>query len=240
MTSTPPEAQGNRDPNLILRRQKRGMSPATWFSMLLGLALVGAVGWFAWTAGLFASRRVVPPKTDATMIDKRAVAVRNTLIRGTDSKGRPYSLKARNFLRSDTNKRIIHLTDVIGEIVKTDGHKVTVFADAADYDRDKEQAVLRNNVRIREEGRYTLFTSKAVVDVNKKELSSAEPVTVELSGGHIEARGVLAGENMDHVHFPGPVHAQFDSPEAETEAAPEADTAGEKDKGAMPPQQEQN
>ncbi len=211
MPARPPKETAPADQPVDLRRQKRKRPLAAWAGMAVGLAAAAVIAWFAWTAGLFVSDRAAPPRVDAEMRDKRAAAVKGSVIRGTDAKGQPYRLHARISVRADADKNLVHMRDVDGELRKANGEKVLFRADAADYDRRKQQALLKDNVRIETKGRYTLLTPRALVKVQEKELSSDSPLTVLLTNGWIKARGIRTGQNMDRIRFLGRVHVHYDA-----------------------------
>ena len=230
MPARPPKETAPTDPLAGLRRQKRKRPLTAWAGMAMGLAAAAVIVWFAWTAGLFVSDRATPPRADAEMRDKHATAVKESVIRGSDAKGQPYRLHARRSVRADASKNLVHLQDVDGELRKTNGEKVLFRSDRAIYDRKKEQAVLKDKVRIEVKGRYTLLTSRALVKVREKELSSDSPLTVLLTNGWIKAQGIRTGQNMDRIRFLGRVHVHYDA--GQTGAAREG---GQDGKGARLP-----
>ena len=193
----------------LMERQRRKKPLSWWISMALLAAFAGAIGWFAWTAGLFVSDKVKAPRIKVTMLDKHTILVRNTDISGLDETSQPFTVHARLSERPDASKNTINLMDVSGEMKKNNGETITFRADKAVYYRKEELVDLMDNVRIASKGRYVLTTKKARVKVRTKEISSDDPVVVKLKDGIIRAKGIRAGRNVSKIVFPGPVLTTF-------------------------------
>ncbi len=204
------ERETQQTPQTFLRRQKRPRSLAWWMSALFLLAAVGVILWFAWTAGLFVSDRPAPQETGkATALDERRIVVRGADIAGLDENGLPFVVSARVSERFDRDTNLVHLTEVRGEMKKSNGETIVFRSDRAVYHKREELVDLRDNVRIASPGRYVLLAPQARIVVRTKELSIDSPLTVRLNDGVIRAQGMRTDKDAERIVFTGRVSARF-------------------------------
>ena len=206
--------------NLLVRHRRRRPLTA-WLSILLLLAAVGALGWFAWTAGMFASKKVQLPDLEVHMLDARTIEVRNTKVTGLDEESQPFVLRARISRRPDAAKNKVFLEKVDGTLRRTNGEIITFRADKAVYLIRQEEAELIGNVRITSQGRYVLTTPRARLLLRTKEIVTDAPVVMRSGDGVIRAHGMRSARGAGRVVFSGGVHATFG-----VENEPAGDSAG--------------
>ncbi len=199
----------SRSPEDLLVRHRRRRPLTAWLSILLLLAAGGALGWFAWTAGMFASKKVQLPDLDVRMLDARTIEVRNTKVTGLDEESQPFVLRARISRRPDAAKNKVFLEDVDGTLRRTNGEIITFRADKAVYLIRQEEAELIGNVRITSRGRYVLTTPRARLLLRTKEIVTDAPVVMRSGDGIIRAHGMRSARGAGRVMFSGGVHATF-------------------------------
>lgn len=201
------DRSGRLEDLLVRHRRRRPLT--AWLSILLLLAAVGALGWFAWTAGMFASKKVQLPNLEVHTLDARTIEVRNTKVTGLDEESQPFVLRAKLSRRPDAAKNKVFLEDVSGTLRKTNGEVIAFRADRAVYFIREEEAELIGNVRISSKGRYELTTPRARLILRTKEIETDAPVVMRSGSGVIRAHGMKSGKGAGGVTFSGGVQATF-------------------------------
>ncbi len=204
----------------LLVRKRRRRPLVVGLSLLFGLGAVAALGWFAWTAGLFVQQNLLLEDDKADVVDRRLAEARVISVKGINDEGRPYALRARLSQRPDANRNLIFLDEVSGEITREGGGVLKIRSRRATYNSETKVADLEGKVRIESPGRYVISMEKGRLFASDNTMESASPVRMTLSGGEIRARSMRTFKG-GKVVFSGQVHAIFDKPESRAdEAAP--------------------
>ncbi len=207
------KAHANFAPASHPARTKRRQPLVTWMASALALAAVGVSVWFFWSAGMFASGKRDGSGLNVEMADKRTIVVRDSSIKGLDEENLPFFLKARLSRHYESDKNLVHLEEVAGELQKKNGEKIVYRADHGTYRRKEKIVDLKGNVRISSEGRYVLVMDSAQVDTRSKELRSTSPTVMRLTDGVIRSGAFRTARGAGSIVFSGGVHAVFGTDE---------------------------
>ena len=143
-------------------------------------------------------------------------------ISGVRADGQPYEIKAKTVVQDTKQPKIFELDRADAKLGSRDGSTTRIEALKGLYDSDTDHLELSGIVRIRNDGHYDMTLKSAAVDMKASKVHSAEPATVSLSGGVIEAGGVDLSETESVVSFSGGVHSTFEGAKDDADAPTEA------------------
>ncbi len=130
---------------------------------------------------------------------------------GFRSDGRPYDVRARSGVQDIRTPSIIELNDLDARFDTRGGASLRVAAPRGVYDGSKDFMRLYNGVRIASESGYDIRMQDADVDFKQGHITTANPVSVVMSSGTINADSLEARDNGDRILFNGNVRTLFRS-----------------------------
>jgi lipopolysaccharide export system protein LptC len=145
-------------------------------------------------------------------------------LRGFTRDGRPYDLTARTAAQDLTNPGVLEMTDVLAHVTLQDRSLMEVRAKSGLYDTKADVMMLETNVVIITSTGYTVHLDKAKIDNKAGSIVSDRPVTVTMTTGTIESKGLEVVENGDVIRFTNGVETHM-VPQSSTGAAGAATAA---------------
>lgn len=131
------------------------------------------------------------------------IRIARPVFRGTDSAGRPFEVAADSALRATPDARDIRLDDMTAHLPLDDTRFADISAPRAVYDTVSKTVLISDNLRLETSDGYRLDGGRARVDLDKRMLVSAEPVSGTGPLGAFAADGLRFDLDAAHVVFPG-------------------------------------
>jgi len=130
---------------------------------------------------------------------------------GFRSDGRPYDVRARSGVQDIRTPSVIELNELDARFDARGGASLRVAAPRGVYDGSKDFMRLFDGVRIASENGYDIRMQDADVDFKQGNITTANPVSVVMSSGTINADSLDARDNGDRILFNGNVRTLFRS-----------------------------
>jgi len=118
-------------------------------------------------------------------IDER-LRIDNATYRGSDNKGRPFSLTAQEAVQKSSAEGIVRLDDVIARILLSDG-PARLTADGGAYTIDEEFLDVNGPVMLRASDGYSLTARGVSLDLREQVLRGSEGVSGAVPAGTFSA-----------------------------------------------------
>ncbi len=186
-----------------------------WLSMaLLALAGLLVVGFF-WLGGFFSKQQGGPTREvlrQVEAVNRHMSLVRNILLKGKDSKGRRYEIRAESSRMDEAHPHYNFLRNVSGSMEQADGSTLVFTARQARVNTKTRTVELMDHAVIRKPGKWELNGPRFWFRVKTHDLGSDAPVIARLKNGEIHARGMRATDEGRVIRFTGPVQAHFEEP----------------------------
>lgn len=122
-------------------------------------------------------------------------------IAGFTRDGRPYDLTARSAAQDLTNMGVLELSDVLAHVTMQDRSQMELHAKNGVYDTKSDLMELKTDIVITTSNGYTVYLDQAKVDQKAGRIVSDRPVTVKMTTGTIDAKGLEVTENGDVIRF---------------------------------------
>jgi len=122
-------------------------------------------------------------------------------IGGFTRDGRPYDLTARTAAQDLTNPGVLEMSDVLAHVTMQDRSLMEVRAKTGVYDTKADVMLLKTNVVIKTSTGYTVLLDQAKIDNKAGRILSDHPVSVTMTNGTIESKGLEVLENGDLIRF---------------------------------------
>ena len=164
---------------------------------------VGALAAFL-AAAPFTSQNEVSFVLDKKGVDiaSERMKVREALYRGTDSKGRPFSLRAGSAVQKTSREPIVDMKDLSARLLMSDGAAV-LKADRGRYNLDNEQMMVVGPVQFDSAQGYRLTTRDVNIDLKTRNMRSAGRVYGRIPMGPFDADHLQADLNERTVTLVG-------------------------------------
>ena len=164
---------------------------------------VGALAAFLAAAPFTSQNEVsfVLDKKDVDVASER-MKVREALYRGTDSEGRPFSLRAGSAVQKTSREPIVEMKDLSARLLMTDGAAV-LKADRGRYNLDNEQMMVVGPVQFDSAQGYRLTTRDVNIDLKARNMRSAGRVYGRIPMGPFDADHLQADLNARTVTLVG-------------------------------------
>jgi len=140
-------------------------------------------------------------KKDVDVASER-MKVREALYRGTDSKGRPFSLRAGSAVQKTSRDPVVVMKDLSARLLMTDGAAV-LKADQGRYNLDNEQMKIVGPVQFDSAQGYRLTTRDVNVDLQSRNMRSEGRVYGRIPMGPFDADHLQADLNDRTVTLVG-------------------------------------
>ena len=164
---------------------------------------VGALAAFLAAAPFTMQNEVsfVLDKKDVDVAGER-MKVREALYRGTDSKGRPFSLRAGSAVQKSSRDPVVEMKDLSARLLMSDGAAV-LKADQGRYNLDTEQMKIVGPVQFDSAQGYRLTTRDVNVDLRSRNMKSDGRVYGRIPMGPFDADHLQADLNARTVTLVG-------------------------------------
>lgn len=150
------------------------------------------------------------------VLDKKGVEianerlkVREALYRGTDSKGRPFSLRAGSAVQKSSHDPVVMMKDLSARLLMNDGAAV-LKADQGRYNLDDEQMMVVGPVQFDSAQGYRLTTQDVNIDLKARTMNSAGRVYGRIPMGPFDADHLQADLNERTVTLVGNARLRID------------------------------
>lgn len=150
------------------------------------------------------------------VLDKKGVEianermkVREALYRGTDSKGRPFSLRAGSAVQKSSHDPVVMMKDLSARLLMNDGAAV-LKADQGRYNLDDEQMMVVGPVQFDSAQGYRLTTQDVTIDLKARKMNSAGRVYGRIPMGPFDADHLQADLNDRTVTLVGNARLRID------------------------------
>jgi lipopolysaccharide export system protein LptC len=118
---------------------------------------------------------------------------------------RPYELTASAAAQDITNPSVLELKNIRAKVQMRDTATLRLEAATGVYDTKSDLVHLKDNIVLSSSGGYTGHLEEARVDVKKGEITSDQPVVVEMLNGTLDANNLVVTNSGDVVTFGGGV-----------------------------------
>ncbi|MPT48726.1 MAG: LPS export ABC transporter periplasmic protein LptC [Sphingobium sp.] len=143
------------------------------------------------------------------VLDKKGVdvasermKVKEALYRGTDSKGRPFSLRAGSAVQKTSRDPIVEMQDLSARLMMNEGAAV-LKADRGRYNMDQERMSIVGPVQFDSAQKYRLTTRDVDIDLKTRSMESNGPVYGRIPMGPFNANHLEADLNARTVTLVG-------------------------------------
>lgn len=168
--------------------------------LMVAIALV-LVGWVAW-----ASR----PHLGGNIGDVlKSIHMTNPRFQGRDSKGRAFTLSAREAVRDERNQKQVSLTDPYVSLGVDTATPTRLMADYGVYNEEDRMLRLNGNVRLDDGSGYRFASNQATVDTRKGELVGKEAMSADGPMGQVQAGSFAVQDKGKKAIFKGGVRARL-------------------------------
>ena len=140
-------------------------------------------------------------KKDVDVAGER-MKVREALYRGTDGKGRPFSLRAGSAVQKSSRDPVVEMKDLSARLLMSDGAAV-LKADQGRYNLDTEQMKIVGKVQFDSAQGYRLTTRDVNVDLRSRNMKSDGRVYGRIPMGPFDADHLQADLNARTVTLVG-------------------------------------
>ncbi len=196
------------------RRRSKSVRFLRWATgglCVLATALIGKVA----LCQLFGSPPDAAPESQIS-IDGGRITLRSPKLSGFQGQGRSFQLKARAGFFDQATPTVAELVGIDALIGLNDASTLHVTAQHGAYDRLEDYLILDDLIQVQYSGGYSIFMKTAQIDFKTGFLTSREPVSAVLKGGHIAAKQ-MDMENGGRISFEGEVRSIIDVGESKKE-----------------------
>ena len=170
-----------------------------------------AIAWLALNGG---SNGPARPATATVSAQSPAYSARDAVLIATGEDGLPmYTLRAAD-IREQPASRVALLTEVEMQFRDADGQLWQVRADSARAIDQAAQVDLSGNVTLSgllpgTAAPVRISTERLSVDTRSEIVATRDPVSLELEGGRLEARGLIARLREQRIQLESQVHGRY-------------------------------
>jgi lipopolysaccharide export system protein LptC len=135
--------------------------------------------------------------------------IRQALYRGEDSKGRPFSLRARSAVQKTSREPYVDMLDLSARILMNDG-PASLTAQRARYNLSKEQLGIVGPVLFQSSDGYRLETRDVGIDLKSRRMQSHAAVYGRMPIGTFSANQMQADMTARTVTLNGRANLRID------------------------------
>lgn len=161
----------------------------------LGKALPAAIGVLA---ALMVISPLSPRSEISFLLDRNEVQVvenrlkvDNAMYRGSDNKGRPFSLTAGQAVQRSVREPVVVMRDLVARILLSDGPAV-ISASRGRYDFDSERVMVDGAVQFTAADGYRLVARDVAIDLKNRKLAGTGRVEGAIPAGTFSANQIEA------------------------------------------------
>ncbi|WP_164115234.1 LPS export ABC transporter periplasmic protein LptC [Sphingorhabdus sp. Alg239-R122] len=139
---------------------------------------------------------------DSVEIAKERLRVNEAEYRGSDNKGRAFSLKAGSAVQRSSALPVVEMEDLLARIALDTG-PAELRADEGSYNMDAETVEITGPIEFESAGGYGLVTRDVDVDLNGQRMESRGAVTGRVPSGTFRANKLVADLDERRVVLEG-------------------------------------
>ena len=122
----------------------------------------------------------------------------------TDEKNQPFTITAKRAVQSKRDPSVVLLENPMADITLQTGTWMAAQAEKGAYRQNSERLLLQGGVKLFHDNGYEVTTEKLLVNLKNREAWSDHPVYGQGPAGTLEATGMQAHAETDHLIFTGP------------------------------------
>lgn len=145
-----------------------------------------------------------------TSIEDGRLVMSNPELDGFTRDQRPYSMKAERATQDIGNAGVIDLERIDARLPLDSQGWAYVDAEKGSYDRDANTLSLSEGMTVRTENGMTAFFQTALIDIDEGNLTSSDPVRIEMDGTRIASDSITVTENGRVLIFENRVRMEID------------------------------
>jgi lipopolysaccharide export system protein LptC len=170
-------------------RRERYMALLKWLLPVLAVAVLAAI--VIWPLAKASEFSFLLAKDNVGMAAER-LRIDNAVYRGETQRGEAFVISAASAVQHSSAVPIVELSTLKATLAMVEGPAV-VTAPAGRYFMDSDRLQVKGPVRLDSAAGYTLDSQTVEIDLNTRQVSSAEPVTGTLPIGSFSA-GNFSGD----------------------------------------------
>jgi lipopolysaccharide export system protein LptC len=208
-----------RDADRVYRAARRHSRHVRWLRIGLpaiiaaALFVVVAVNYMP-TLGTFR----LPGELGGLVIRGTKVTMQRPKLSGYTADSRPYQFTAKTADQDIAKPDLMELHQIEANIKMQDDSTVNVVSNSGTYNVKSQMLTLNEAIRLVSSGGYEVRLNQAVIDVQKGNVVSEQPVWVKLTNGEINAKRLEVTEGGTVIRFTGGVSTTFVSPHDSSQA----------------------
>ena len=158
----------------------------------------------------------LPVAIDNLVVSGTKITMENPHLAGFSADRRPYELRAKAAIQDLANPDHVELRTLRAKVMMEDRSTVTLDARTGFFDSKQQVLELKKDIFLQSSTGYEAKLSQAMMDVNKGQVTSDEPVDVKLLNGTLVADRLKILNSGEVVRFEGNVvmNLTMDQPEA--------------------------
>lgn len=151
------------------------------------------------------------------------LAMTNPSYEGFNKKnGSRYKISAKRAITDLSRDKPIELEDLHGSVLQLDGQRTAMEAKHGSFDQVKGTLALTGGIQIAAPNGLAATLSSAKIDTKTAEVTSSEPVLVQLPAGEVRSNGMRLDQRSNEILFQNGVAARLKPP---AQSGPTADAA---------------
>jgi lipopolysaccharide export system protein LptC len=151
----------------------------------------------------------LPGELGSLVIRGTKVTMQQPKLSGYTADSRPYQFTAKTADQDITKPDLMELHQIEANIKMQDDSTVNVVSDSGTYNVKSQMLTLNEAVHLVSSGGYDVRLNQAVIDVQKGNVVSDQPVSVKLTNGEINAKRLEVTEGGGVIRFSGGVSTTF-------------------------------
>ena len=158
----------------------------------------------------------LPVAIDNLVVSGTKITMENPHLAGFSADRRPYELRAKAAIQDLANPDHVELRTLRAKVMMEDRSTVTLDARTGFFDSKQQVLELKKDIFLQSSTGYEAKLSQALMDINKGQVTSDEPVDVKLLNGTLVADRLKILNSGEVVRFEGNVvmNLTMDQPEA--------------------------
>lgn len=161
----------------------------------------------------------LPVSIDNLVVSGTKITMENPHLAGFSADRRPYEVKAKAAIQDLADPDHVELRTLRAKVMMEDRSTVTLDARTGFFDSKQQLLELKKDIFLQSSTGYEAKLSQAMMDINKGEVTSNEPVDVKLLNGTLVADGLKILNSGEVVRFEGNVrmNLMMDQPDAQAQ-----------------------
>lgn len=184
----------------VIARRRVVVVSTKWLLPILAVALLSLIAVWPEMARVAEESRIAIRRMSAALADGATLV--NPHYRGTDARGRPYTLTADSATQAGTER--FNLVSPKGDAALEGSRWMMVQSKAGVFLQHRDQLDLSGDVQIYRDDGVTIRTQSAAVDFKAGAAASGERTHAEGPFGQLDAQGFTLLDKGSAIQFQGP------------------------------------